>query len=309
MPALETAAGYPQYSGGVIPSVVRIGRILMSFYASTVCGAVCNTDYEGDIQKMGDKIEIVGEPAVTIRKYKKGSKLEIENLEPPVLDMYIDQADYWAFMIDSIDKYQSDHDYMNVWSVTAGKQMKISVDEEVLGYVYSQVDAANSGAKAGAKSASINLGATGAPLTVTKDTVRQLLVNINQVLDEQNIPEDDRYAVLPPWMTALVKMSDYADASMTGDNSSMMRNGRLGILDGLTIYKSNLLTSTVDGAHTCTEVIAGHKSAISFAAQITEEKTGDLGTDGFGAYAKGLYVYGRKVFHPEALVHVHAYKG
>jgi hypothetical protein len=304
---INNAVGYPQYSG-VINSVVRAGKILAAFYASTVCGAICNTDYEGDIAKQGDKVEIVGEPVITIRKRIKGQKIEIENLVPAVQTMYIDQADYWAFMIDSIDKYQSDHDYMANWTMVAGKQMKIATDEEVLGYVYSQVDAANTGATAGNKTASINLGSTGAPLAITKTNVRQFLTELNQVLDEQDIPDEDRYAVLPPWMTKLIKNSDYADASMRGDNTSVMVNGRLGVLDGFTIYKSNLLATTVD-THTCTEIIAGHKSAISFAAQITDEKAGDLGTEGFGSFAKGEYVYGRKVVQPTALVHAHAYQG
>lgn len=305
---IATDAGYPQYSGGVIPSVVRAGKILAAFYAATVCGAICNTDYEGDIAKQGDKVEIVGEPTVQIKPRVKGQKIEIDSLAPPVQYMYIDQAAYWAFMIDSIDKYQSDHDYMANWTMVAGKQMKIETDKEVLAYVYSQVDAANTGATAGKISQNINLGSTGAPLAVTKDTIRTLLADLNLVLDEQDIPDEDRYVVLPPWMTKLVKLSDYSDASMTGDNTSMMRNGRLGILDGFTVYKSNLLATVVDGV-TCTEIIAGHKSAISFAAQITDEKASDLGTEGFGSFAKGEYVYGRKVVHPTALVHAHVKAG
>lgn len=306
--SMGTAAGYPQLSG-VINSVVRAGSILSAFYAATVCGAICNTDYEGDIAKQGDKVEIVGEPTVTIKPYLKGQGLVLENLVPPVQTMYIDQADYWAFMIDSIDKYQSDRDYMANWTKVAGKQMKISVDTEVLSVVYSQVHASNTGATAGAKTASVNLGATGAPLAVTSATIRDLLTSITQVLDEQDVPEDDRYVVLPPWMCKLVKMSDYADVSQTGEGTSMMMNGRLGVLDGFTVYKSNLLTVTADSGHNCTEVIAGHKSAIAFAAQITEEKAQDLGVEGFGIFAKGLYVYGRKVVRSQALVHAHVYKG
>ncbi len=309
MPPIGTAAGYPQYSGGVIPSSVRAGKVLMAFYMATVFGAIANTDYEGDIKGGGDKVEIVGEPDVTIRDYVKGQGLEIEALDVPVQYLQIDQAGYWAFKLDSIDKFQSDHNYMDLWSVIAGKKMKIKTDKTVLAGIYTQAAAGNSGATAGKISQNINLGSTGAPLAITKSNVLQFIAECGQVLDEQDVPDEDRKLTLPAWMTKLIKISEFKDATVAGDNTSVLRNGRLGIIDRFTIYQSNNIAVTVDGADRTFEVIANHKSAISFAAQIEEIKAQDLGEKGFGSFAKGLFVYGFKVLQPEALVHAHVKQG
>jgi len=309
MSKIDTAAGYPQYSGGVIPSVVRAGKILKNFYAATVYGSIFNTDYEGDISKMGDKVEIVGEPDVTIRDYKKGQKLQFENPEPGMKYLYIDQAKYWGIGIDSIDKFQSDHNYLENWSQVAGVKMKIHIDAAMNAYVYSRAAAGNSGATAGKISQNINLGAAGAPLAITSKNILQLIAEMGQVLEEQDVPTDDNWSlVLPAWMTKKIKLSEFRDASMRGDNASIMRNGRLGIVDRFTIYQSNLIKRTTNNGKNAFEVFACHKCAGTFAAQITENKVQEP-VDTFGWISKGLMVYGREVLKPEALVHAHVYEG
>lgn len=302
------AAGHPQLSGGVIPSSVRAGKILMNFYLATVLGAICNTDYEGDIKSMGDKVEIVGEPDIIVKDYEKGMKLEYDALNPPVQYLEIDQAKYWAHTIDCIDKFQSDHDYLNNWSVVAGKLIKIEIDATVLAGVYSQAKVGNFGATAGAKSGNINLGATGAPRSLTSATILKFIAQMGQCLTEQDVPDEDRCLVIPAWATTLIKTSEFKDASVSGDNTSSLRNGRLGIIDGFTIYQSNNIASVQDGANLAFEVIACHKSAISFAGQIDKQET-LVAQDTFGDLARGLMVFGYKVVKPEGLVHAHVYEG
>lgn len=305
---IQTAAGYPQYSGGVIPSVVRAGKILKNFYLSTVYGAICNTDYEGDISEMGDKVEIVGEPDITVRDYKKGESLTYENPEPPVQNLLIDRAKYWAFKIDNIDKFQSDHNYLDNWSTVAGLKLKIAVDAQVCSGIYGYAGADNSGATAGASSGNVNLGTTGSPLALTKSNVLEWIAGMGQVLDETYVPDTDRALVIPPWVSKLIKISEFKDATIAGDNTSMLRNGRLGIIDRFTLYQSNNVTKTTDGGDTTFEPFACHKSAVSFAAQITEHDVLKAEST-FGTLARGLLVYGWKVVKPEGLAHAHVKQG
>ena len=74
-----------------------------------------------------------------------------------------------------------------------------------------------------------------------KIEIIDLLVRLGQVLDEKNIPRDGRWVVIPAWLSAQIKMSELRDASLTGDGTSILRNGRLGVVDRFTIYVSNLL--------------------------------------------------------------------
>ena len=61
------------------------------------------------------------------------------------------------------------------------------------------------------------------------------------MLDEQNIPEQGRWIVMPAWAAALIKASELRQAYLSGDQTSILRNGRLGMIDRFTLYVSNLL--------------------------------------------------------------------
>ena len=115
--------------------------------------------------------------------------------------------------------------------------------------------------------------------------------------------------------------ADLKNAAITGDLQSPLRNGRLGQIDRFTLYVSNNLPRAAAGTATAwvsgdgTEnnltstgtvlkrkaIIAGHKSAITFASQITKMETVRNPTD-FGDYIRSLNVYGFKVAKPESLV-------
>lgn len=281
--------------------------MLVKFYAATVLAAISNTDYEGEISKKGDEVIIRTVPSITIKDYIKGQKLTYETPESAAISLLIDKGKYWAFVVDSIDKYQSDINLMDRFSADAGEQLKITVDTQVLGAVYADAHAKNKGAAAGAISGNINLGATGSPLAVTKVSVLEVLVDCGQALDEQNAPETGRWIVIPAWLASMIKKSDLKDASLTGDGVSVMRNGRLGMIDRFTLYSSNNLANTVDGAVTATNCIFGTSQATTFASQIVETETLKAEST-FGDMVRGLNVYGFKVIKPEALGHLYAYK-
>jgi len=294
--ALENAPGHPAYSGTFIPELWSL-NILVKFYAACVLYDIANTDYEPEIKKHGDIIHVRQTPDVTIRDYVKGGTTVMEDLDADVVDLTIDRGKYFFFKIDDVDKYQSDLDLMSDWADEAAQRMKITIDTDVLGTVYGQAHASNQGLTAGAINSDIVLGTTAAPLTITKANVLDVLVDYGTVLDEQNVPETDRWLVIPPWMAGMIKKSELKDASLSGDGSSLLRNGRLGMIDRFTLYSSNLLTK-VSGT---TKLIFGHRSAISFASQITELNHFPQLENTFGQAIRGLNVYGFNTMKPEAL--------
>lgn len=298
---INVAAGAVQYSGNYVPNVVWSGKMLIKFYQSTVFGDICNTIYEGEISKMGDSLKIRTTPTITISDYTKFQDLdeEIPSSDPVTLD--IDRAKYFNFVVDDVDKFQSDLDYVEDFTRDASEQLKISTDRTILGNVYTQADDDNQGSTAGLLSNNINLGTSGSAVQLTKANILEYIVDLGTVLDEQDVPEDDRALVLPAWACGLIKKSDLKDASLAGDSVSIMRNGRLGMIDRFTIYKSNLLATTSDGGATVTNIIACQKNAISFAAQFTKMET-LRSVKTFGDIIRGLMVYGFKVLKPEALV-------
>ena len=299
--AYPVAPGRPNYSGNFIPEVWS-GKLIENFYDATVLAAISNTDYEGEIRNMGDTVNIRTQPNITIREYVKGQNLVVENPDAPKLQLVIDKGEYFSCVEDDIDRVQSDIKLMDMWSKDASEQMKIKIDQRVLTDMLPGIGAFNKGLTAGQQSASFNLGTTASPLTVTKDgaggttSVIDLIVDMGTVLDEANVPESDRFLVIPAKMAGIVKKSELKDASLTGDGVSPMRNGRLGMIDRFTLYVSHNLNVSSGK----TSIIAGHKMGFTFASQMTEMET-IRAQSTFGNIVRGLQVYGYQVVKPEAL--------
>jgi hypothetical protein len=305
------AVGHPDYSStsasGFIPQIWS-GKMIEKLYANTVFGEIANTNYEGEIKAKGDTVQIRTTPDIAISDYEIGGGLNYEKPTSAKVELQINRAKYFAFEVNDVDAYQADIKLMDDWSNDAGQKMKIAIDTDILAAVYADVAAANAGATAGVDSGSYNLGATGAPISIDKTNAVDYLVDCGSVLWEQNVPETDRWIVIPTWYANLLKKSDLKDASMMGDGTSVLRNGRLGMIDNFTVYVSNNMGKTVDGTNTVTNILFGHKKALTFASQMTEMETLKNPND-FGDLVRGLNVFGFKVIDPNAMGHMYAIKG
>jgi len=296
MAKFAVSPGRPDYSGNFIPEIWS-GKLIENFYDATVLSAISNTDYEGEIRQMGDTVNIRTTPEITIKTYVKGQTLAVENPDKAKMQLVIDKGEYFACVEDDVDQVQSDIALMDQWSKDASERMKIKIDQRVLTDMLTDVSALNKGQTAGAISGNIDLGVAGTPEALTKSNVIDLLINMGTVLDEANSPEQDRFVIIPAKMAGLIKQSDLKDASITGDGSSPLRNGRLGMIDRFTVYVSHNLKKTSGGEFS---VIGGHKMGFTFASQMTNMETIRSETT-FGNIIRGLQVYGYKVTKPEAL--------
>lgn len=304
---VPSASGHPVYSGTFIPEVWS-GKLVEKFYDATVFGEIANTDYEGEISDMGDKVIIRTTPTITIRDYQKGGTLVVERPESPNVTLNIDKAKYFNFICDNIDKFQSDINLMDDWAGDAGEQMKIAVDTLILGDIYADAHAQNKGLTAGRKSAAYNLGTTGTPYVLTAANVLELITACAAVGDEQNWPESGRWMVMPAWMRWILMNSDLKNASLAGDESSILRNGRIGMIDRFMMYVSNNVASVTDGAFTCYHVLFGHKSGLTFASQMTQMDTLKAEST-FGDLVRGLNVFGYEVIKTESIGDAYVRKG
>ena len=305
--AYPHASGTVSYSGTFIPEIWS-KKLIEKFYDATVLTAISNTNYEGEIRSQGDMVKIRTIPTLTINDYSSGQTLVNQRPESEIVELLIDKGKYWSAIVDDVQDIQADLELMNMWAGDASEQMKIRVDTEVLGSIVPDFAAENKGAAAGRISGNINLGATGTPLAVTTSNILDTILDMGQVLDEQNRPETGRFLVMPYWATTLLKKSDIKDASLTGDGSSPLRNGRVGMIDRFEIYQSNNLPKVVDGGNNAFNFIAGVKNGLTFASQLT--KTESLRAEStFGNIMRGLQVYGYKVIDGKSLTAAYAYKG
>jgi N4-gp56 family major capsid protein len=320
------SGAYPQYSasnGGGAKFIPEIwsGKLQVKFYKSTVLAEITNNDWEGEIKGSGDKVHIRSIPTITIRDYTKGLNLTNEVPQSTPIELTIDKGKYFSVVVDDVDEVQADVRLMDMFTNDAAEQMKIAIDSDVLNNVAASAAAANKGATAGAISGNINLGAVGAPRAVTSGNVLDAILDAGQALDEQNVPEDGRWLVVSPWFSSLIKRSELRQAYLTGDDTTPLRNGKIGMIDRFTLYVSNNVTKVTDlgsdgaagGASGAADrdawnFLAGTRDAISFASQITNVETLRAQST-FGNIVRGLNVYGFKVVKPEALVNLYVARG
>ena len=302
-------------SGSFIPTLWS-AKLNQKFYKSTVFGEIANTSYEGEISGLGDKVVINNRPDITISDYQVGTSLSYQVPAPSTVELPIDRAKYFAFQVNDVVEHQSQPKLMDMFSDDAAMQMKIAIDTSVLlgtatkQGIWNDVPAANQGATAGAISGGYNLGTANAPITLTASNVLATLTALAGVLDEQNIPETERWLLIDPLTRQILMQSNLAQAQFMGDDKSMVRNGKIGMIDRFTVYVTNNLpkaAATQDyfgaaaaGTAKRRLIMAGHKSAVTFASQMTKMETVRNPSD-FGDYVRGLNVYGYKTIIPTGL--------
>lgn len=305
-------------------------KLNAKYYVDNQLTEIVNTNWEGEIKNQGDSVRIRVAPTLTINDYTVGQNLAYEVPLPNFQDMNIDKGKTFSFQVNDVLEAQSDLDLMNMYMEDAAKQMKISIADEVYFRMFvgdtpaSEVRTAaigNYGANAGVKSGQLDLGTDAVPIDVgVANNLLNMILHLGAALDEQNVPETGRYLLLSPYDRQILLRSDLGSAYLTGDASSILRTGKVGMIDRFTVYVSNLLpqgaqdkawvsgqtatstgaayTAAFDGARRM--VVAGCHDAISFASQVSKTETLRNQTD-FGDLIRGLQVYGRKVVKPEAL--------
>jgi hypothetical protein len=132
---------------------------------------------------------------------------------------------------------------------------------------------------------------------VTASTIFDQLNQLQVKLDNNEIPSENRFVVVPPAIGALIKESSFFNPSGVPQAYEQMTkngfgNGRIGgSLAGFEVYQSaRVIGDSVNGWH----MLAGHKSGITFAMGMTETGIEDA-IGNFGKKYKSLYVYGAKV--------------
>lgn len=277
---------FSQFSTGTTSEVNFIPEVFSKllqakFYKKSILPAISNTDYEGEISGQGDKVVIRTVPAVTINDY--AGTITTQELTTAKVEMLIDKAKYYSFKVDDVLAAQADINMLDGASTDASEGMRIAVETDVL-----------SAAVTGATS-------IGSQTSITSANILENILLMSKQLDELNIPEEGRFIVLSPEFISLLKQSELRQAYVTGDATSPLRNGQVGMVDRFNVFQSNMVYTPASGSDSgYTHVLAGHPKALSFASQFTNTETVRMEST-FGDQVRGLKVYGSKVVTPDAL--------
>ena len=317
--AFGTAAGYGNLPSGNFAPEIFSQKVLKFFRRASVVEDITNTDYAGEIENFGDTVRIIKEPTVTVSSYTRGSVVNAQDLADDQITMVVDNANAFAFKIDDIEERHSHVNFEALATSSGAFALKRKYDANVL-------QAISDGAGlAGADDASLSggltttnsaLGTASAPINVeTDDAGINLMLLMARTLDDQSVPEENRWFVAPPifYEKMFQAGNKIAEVQVTGDASSPLRNGLAipGTLAGFRCYKSTALNSTagtdqvtLTGVATDASenvILAGHMSSTSTASHIAKTEV-VRSTESFSDVIRGLHVFGRKVLRPEAVV-------
>jgi P22 coat protein - gene protein 5 len=261
-------------------------RLLAALSKALVYGqmGVVNRDYEGEITQAGDSVKInsIGDP--TIKDYTKNTDIDPpEELSDADQMLNITQSKYFNIAVDDVDKVQ----------------MKISVLEEAMrrsGYrLHDRADQFISSAHVNVTAANL-IGDDTTPKVPTKADAYEMLVDLDVLLDEADVPTEGRFCIVPPWFHGLLQKDDRFVKSPTPMADTVLQNGHVGRAAGFDIFESNNVPNTNKTKY---KIIGGHPMAYSFAEQIVKVEA-YRPQNRFSDAVKGLHVYGGKLVRPYA---------
>jgi hypothetical protein len=276
-------------------------RLLVNLQKAQVFAGLVNRDYEGEITAAGDTVKIGGIGAVTIGDYVKNSTtLTWQVLADASQTLLINQAKYFSFKVDDVDRVQTNVALIDAAMQEAAYGLSDSIDKYIAG-LHASAAAANKIGADGSTAKTIGYGSS------EIDPYKQL-VDMGVVLDEANVPKDGRWAVLTPWYVGMLLKSDSFVANPAGVTGQAMVNGYIGRVAGFDLYSSNNVTDDAQSAKTY-RIMFGTRQAISLAVQKQPTMEAVRLQDVFADGVRGLMLFGATVVRPSAMGVLYAKKG
>lgn len=279
--------------------------ILVNLRTTLVYGNLLNRDYEGQIENVGDTVHITSFGFPATRSYTKNTDISYDLLSDATRALVVNQADYFAFTVDDVDRRQALPGFVQQATSDAGYKLALAVDE----YVANLMDASATSA--------------GADVTVSaaspEGLYNNVIVPLRTAMQRANIPHSGRWLVLPPELIAVALQDSRFIKALEGNNPDALRSGFIGGMDaedndnmgpgtagwqgsiaGFDVFESNNVPTESTGDTTGWKVLAGHAMAGTIADQILETEAIRLQAQ-FGDGIRGLHTYGAKVVRPTAI--------
>lgn len=249
----------------------------------------CNQKYEGNVQKMGDSVRILGVGKPTITKQVGGEIVlqDPEKVADTSVTMLINRIAYFNYMVDDIDKRQAAGGVMEALSEESSEGLANAMDVDIAAL------AADKGA----------VKLYGSTQSITADNVLDTLDEAVQKLQENDVPADAKIvATVPPWYLTLLRK---AYERLDTDNSQMLKNGRVGRYNNVIIKMSNNVNTISGGG---SNIMVRTQRALAFANPLTHTEP-YRPEKRFSDAVKGFCLYGTKIVRPKELIVMNVKKG
>ena len=243
--------------------------------------ANCNRDYEGEIKNKGSVVKICGVGDISVSDYTKDTDMSSpQALSDTVSELNIDQAKFFNFQIDDIDKAQCTPKLMEAAMRSAASAMANEADK----YVYSLYSDA---------------GTNVFHEDIENGELLNSIIAARQMLYEHNVTDNNDVVLeVSPKVASVILKEKLA----LTNSAEAFENGYIGSIAGCKVYVSNNVAKVIDDiGDVYYKCIMRTTRAIAFAEQLSEidayrpEKR-------FADAVKGLHLYGAKVVYPSEMV-------
>lgn len=261
-------------------------RLLYALEKAHVATNLVNRNYEGEISNHGDTVHINTIGAITVKSYTKNTDIDApETLTTTDQTLVIDQAKYFNFQVDDVDKVQAAGELVDTAMGRAAYALADVSDAYLFGVIAAGAAAGNT------------IGSAAAPVALTASNVYENIVKLKTKLDKANVPNTGRTIVVPPDVHSLLLLDDrFAKSTATAGQEALI-NGLVGRIAGFDVYMSNNVktgTGTDTGKTPYFEITAQITDATTYAEQIIKTEAYRMESR-FADAVKGLHVYGAKV--------------
>ena len=246
--------------------------------------ANCSRDFEGDIKNKGSVVKICGVGEVTVKNYTKNTDMsDPQLLSDTVRELKIDQAKYFNFQIDDIDRAQASPKLMSAAMKIAASALANEADK----YIYSLYT---------------NAGKTITAVFSPNQSLVYDFLDAITILRENNVNDPNEIVIEVSPAVAAQLMKEKINLDLV-ENGEMLESGCIGRLAGCKIFISNNVAFTDGGDSVNYHCMIRSKRSIAFAEQLSEieayrpEKR-------FSDAVKGLHLYGAKVVYPAEVVNL-----
>ncbi len=241
----------------------------------------CNRVYEGEILGKGSTVRICGLEDVTISDYTKNTNMN----EPQVLndnyrDLVIDQAKYFNFLIDDIDRVQATPQLMELAINNTAVALANKAEWEIFNQYY-------------------RASHTTDCFETTPENVFNHILDARTKILEANVDcPDDIVVELSPRVAGFLYRAKILYSS---DNNNILETGYIGNIGGCKVYVSTQIAREIDDYTDTHHCLIRTKRAIAFAEQLSEIEAYRPELR-FADAVKGLYLFGCKTVYPQEMV-------
>lgn len=263
-----------------IPSVWS-ENLLTSLDKQYIAVSHCTRDYEGEIKNKGSVVKICGVGDIAVKDYTKDSDMSTpQSISDTVKEIVIDQAKYFNFQIDDVDKTQCSPKLMDAAVKVAANALANEADK----YIFSLAEKA---------------GKIEEYTYIPTENILEYVISARQKLYESNVSDMENvvFEVSPAIASILLKQK----MALPICDNAVVESGYLGSIAGCKVYVSNNVVIKREGVYDEHFCIMRTTRAIAFAEQFSEieayrpEKR-------FADAVKGLHLYGAEVVYPNEML-------